>query len=335
MPGTAVHLDSVDDYLGPAEKRFFGAGFRRVEYDYQPVSVRSLADGSVMLHTLLGVAYPADWSRKGRSADLRPHLSTVDGLITAVQLSELTLTHSFGLSAADRRRMLVRSVRIKAGTTPDEELGRLQVTTRLLTSVTDPAALNGQSSVLETRLGGMRVRCEIDHAAVGRPLGRSVGRARYAGPDSLLGPAEERYYGTGFARQAHALRRVLVEPERLRAEAGVHIARAGLVADQGIEGRYQPFLGMVDSFVVSLQLGQVLLYELDGTERGASNTLWMRGTEIVAAPVPQVCSDGAAAVTRLENAQLLERPDGVWRTADVVGVLGGVTTRCSVTHRLP
>ncbi|MEV4615214.1 AvrD family protein [Kitasatospora sp. NPDC049258] len=321
-------ISSVDDYLGAGAQRFFGAGYRRVEYTYGTVSLESFASGAATLRTHLRVAYPADWSRKKDNVDLLPHLSTVDALIIAVQAGDLLLTHTFGLEPEQRLFMRVRQVRIKAAGAPLEELDRLAVRAELLRTEAP-----GRSSTVEVTIGAMRVRCEIEHP-------RAAARAAvgdYADPDALLGPAASRYYGTGFVHRAQTIEEIVLDP-------GTGLARGSVLfpgsagpgpAQGGIEGGYQPFLGLVESFVTGLQLGQILLYELDGLARGRSNTLWMRGTTMKAAGAAEPLRDGMPITVRLADGALLERPDGIWRTADIVGGIGGTAMRCSIAHRLP
>jgi Pseudomonas avirulence D protein (AvrD) len=338
MSSTEIFVPQVDDYLGAAEHRFFGAGYRRVRYDYRPVRLSSTRAGQAELETGLAIVYPRDWSRKTAGTDLRPHLSTVDALIAAVQSAELLLTHALGLEPLARRSLRVRTMRIKAGRVPDEELGELAVRARLLGFEREP---EGFVSTVEATIGGMRVRCAVEHPSAVP----AAAEADYAHPDLLLGGAEGRYYGAGFAHRAHLVHQVAADPRAGRASALVDFPGSlGAVEGagpgepgplrHGIEGRWQPALGLVDCFVTSLQLGQVLLYELDGLRRGRSNTLWMRGTELRAAAEPQPLRDGARLTTRLEDSRLLERADGVWRAADIVGELGGATTRCSVAHKI-
>lgn len=330
-------LDSVDDYLGPAEKRFFGSGFRRVTYRHDKLEVCRGEEGRTELSGRLGVGYPPDWSTKARRGDLRPHLSTVDGVITAVHLSEATLTHALRLTAERRRAGRVLQVRIKAGTVPDEELAGLPVRSTLLGSA--PATDDDGDAVvsrLETLVGVMRVRTALRHPGAA-PAADAPAGATYASPEELLGPADRQYYGTGFAARTQSVRKVVARVAEARADAVVDVAQepGSVLATEGTEGLYQPFVGLVDTFVTSLQLGQILLYETDGISRGASDTLWMRTTVLTAGVEPDPIRYETPLSVRLENSALLRRDDETWRAADIVGSLAGNTVRCSVAHRLP
>jgi hypothetical protein len=92
---------------------------------------------------------------------------------------------------------------------------------------------------------------------------------------------------------------------------------------------------MVDCFVTSLQLAQVLLYEMDAMQRSDSSTLWMRHTRIDAAGPPRATRENVPLTTSLTNTCLLEMDGGLWRTSDIIGQLGCVQLRCAVAHMLP
>lgn len=337
LPAKELLLDSVDDYLGPGEKRFFGSGFRRVQYRYDKVEMTGGRDVPTELGSRLDVVYPADWSTKAKTrGDLRPHLSTVDGLIIAVHMSETVLTHALGLGPESRRAGRVLSVRIKAGTEPDEELTGLPVRTTVL-GVPVPDSEGEAVSRLQTMVGAMRVRTDLRHPQPGPTSGGPVATAAYGSPAELLGPVERQYYGTGFAARTQSVRKVAVRVAEARAHAVVDVAQepGTVLATEGTEGLYQPFVGLIDTFVTSLQLGQILLYETDGISRGASNTLWMRTTVLQASAEPDPIRYETPLDVRLENSTLLRRDEEIWRAADIVGRLAGNTVRCSVAHRLP
>lgn len=286
-----------------------------------------MTDGT--LAAAVGLRYPADWSRKAARGGLRPHLSTIDAILLAVQLGELYLTHAHGLDDEARRRLWVRRLRIRAGTSPDEELA--EVTTRTRPA---PVGAAGDESVavLDSRIGGMRVRCEI----VGVPaVPPRAGRAAdYGDPAALLGPAADRYYGSGFARRGQRLDDLAVHTDDRVATATV-TPTGGDAGRAGIEGAYQPAPTVVDCFATALQLAQILLYETDSMRRGDSNTLWMRNTELTVAAPPGALPDRLPLHTSLTGLDLLTMNGALWRAAQINGQLGAITLRCAVAHALP
>lgn len=323
--GRLIRLATVDDYLGPGNQRFFGQGFRRVRYRAHGFDATCEPDATVALRGAVSVRYPTDWSRKA-TGDLRPHFSTLDALVLAAEATQLSLADAYGSSVARSSRTWLRTVRITAGTTPQENLERLPVrlTGRLGETVGHRAA-----SHTDTRIGTMRVRCEAMHS-VGTPV---LGQRHYESADVVLGPAGDRYYGDGFRAWRQHLSDVRIDLDALRADAMLVLEPDDSIVFSPRDR--SPSVSMVDAFVTALQLAQVMLYELDGIRRQDSDTLWMRQTVLTTEHAELPCPQGAPATVTLENSRRIPVAGAIWRTADIVGDVGGVRLRCAVTHRLP
>lgn len=321
-----LYYENVDDRLGPAEKRFFGTGFRRSEH-----TIRRLRVGAGRIDAAAAVRYPADWSTKGE-VDQLPHLSTVDVLVLGAQLAELQVAQAYGLDPGRRSSMWLRRVRIQAGRAPLEEgLDDFPVTAVAAGTADDAVIAGFRVSLVDCRVGPLRIRCEIEH-----PDAPAAGvAATFDNLEEALGDPADRFYGAGFRGYRAGVVQVEVIPGARRATAVAQVTAQDRPAGAGLDGFRQPSISTIDCFTVGLQLGQILLYELDGIDRARSQTLWMRHTWLATA-APQPCAPGPIRVSAaLENVRLLERAaDDRWRTADIVATMAGVTMRCAVAHRL-
>lgn len=292
-----VSLTSVDAYLGPGATRFFGAGHQRVQYEFLDLAIEP--DGTVRGHAC--VSYPTGWSTKA-TGPLRPHLSTIDALILGADLAEAALRGTNG----DAWTGWLRRVDIRAGAAPYEEgLDRVAVGASIVSTAGDGDG-DAPVSVVECAVANMVVRCEVEHGLAGRT-------------DLPL-------YG-GYRGRRQLIEDVTVDVARERADASVTILASG---DQ-----VAPVITLVDSFVVALQMGQVLLYELDGVERAHSNTLWMRNTTITCRTPHPPIDQRIAVTTSLTASRLLKGRGATWRSATVEADVNGVHARCSVAHELP
>ncbi|MFC7922605.1 AvrD family protein [Streptomyces cinereoruber] len=333
--GRQILLKTIDDYLGPGETRFFSRGYQRAEYDVRDVVVTPADAPDAGVRATVDVGYPADWSRKKDGTDLRPHLSTVDALVLAVQLAELHLAHGYGLDAAARTRMRLHKVVLRAGGAPQEELRDIPLAARLVKTADRTGHPDRYLTVHDCTVGNLRVRTEIEHEIVTR----AVEEARHADLDRALGPGAHRFWGEGFKRRHHAISDVRVDMDALVAQADVHFAPEPEPAREGIEGAHQSSLSLVDVFVVNLQLVQILMYELDNVSRAESNTLWMMQTVLEAAPEPVELPDhpdrSRLARAELTGKRLLPLRGGTWRSVEVRAELAGVALRCGFAHELP
>lgn len=322
---------SIDDLLGPAASRFFGDGHRRVEYRFTCVEAEPGTERGITARA--AVICPPDWSLKGARAQV-PHLSTIDALIAGGRMAELLLTREHRLSGAQLAQAWLRRVEIRAGKAPDEEnLERLQVSARLTGTRPYDGAGGTAVSALACRIGSMRLRCEVVHPVLPAPP---------AG-DCEIDPVTLSWlplglYGEGFRRRRQPLTDVTVDTGRQQATAAARLVPVpgARPVTAGLEAAYQPAVGFVDAFVVTLQMGQALLYALDGLDRARSNTLWMRRTVLECETPNRPAAGPFPVLTALVDSTLLDARDGTrWRTADITGDCAGVRVICSVTHELP
>ncbi|MFD5539682.1 AvrD family protein [Streptomyces sp. NPDC127079] len=327
------YLADISDYLGAPERRFFGEGYRRARHRLTGFHIPEAADEAAgterpRLGATAQVVYPSDWSRKG-DVDQRPHLSTVDVLLLVAQLTEALLVAHLGLTEGELATVWLARVRIKAGSRPvEEDLSGFPVTACVAERLPAPRPGRARTAV-EATVGTLRVRLEADHPDV-RPGER---------------PGTEPVVRAGGYGDTHRLGGQRVESMQVR--PGTNVATADVRLTEGpdgplggMEGEQQPSVHLVDAFVTALQVGQVLLYELDRVERAASDTLWMRSTllETTTPHRPRTAADGGPLPLRVElrDALLLGNRHGeTWRRADIVAHLADITVVCSVAHRLP
>ena len=329
---TQLAYGSVDDYLGPAETRFFGRGFQRAEYQISEVRVQPGREDRPEVRATVSVSYPADWSRKRDNIDLRPHLSTVDMLVLGVQFSEVALLHTYELDEEQRRDLWVRKVTLTAGTTPQEELTGLTGSAVPRETRPAPDSADTQISVFDCAVGVMRARVEIEHPT--RQARAATGT--YSSLEDVLGAPGLRYYGDGFKLRRQYVENVRVDMMELRATADVRLDPAGSEsATRGVDGRYQPSVSLVDCFVTNLQLAQVLMYELDGVPRQESNTLWMLRTVLDAAKPVRPFGEALPTEVAITGKHLVPLRGGTWRNVEIRGGCGGVDLRASFAHELP
>ncbi|MEU3794765.1 AvrD family protein [Streptomyces fructofermentans] len=319
----SLEFASIDDFLGPRDGRFLGEGFKRVDHSLTDLTISPGAQGAAGIEATAHLAVPGAWSRKGGQQQ-KPHLSSIDVMIFAAQLTGLYAAHTCALGPD--ALFEVRSVDMKAGPSPDEEgLDEFPVSGRLAAAETGGGSW---STTLECRVGSLSARLHAVHSAGRPPTGT---RRAYHLAQELPGPWNDQPYGV-----PHSARRQLLTGVNVTGDGADGLqasARVALVPDGAEAARDHTQATMIDAFVAAMQLGQVLLYTLDGVDREGSNNLWMRRTRVTAgAGAPARGDDEVTA--RLGQARVLPSDSGTWRSAELSGTLHGVQARASVVHLL-
>jgi hypothetical protein len=189
-------------------------------------------------------------------------------------------------------------------------------------------SLCGHVSVVECRVGPIRVAYEIEHEP-GQP------GSRHAVETLLEGP-EGRYYGGGYKETAREIHDIDVDLKAGRVEARIRITeQAAAGSREGIGAAYQPCLTPIDVIITIAQLAQVLIYSSDGLTRDQTSTLWTRRFSFKLSTPYQPIANPCIASLMVARSRVIPMADKKWRTLDMTGTLLGVAGEFSVTHSLP
>lgn len=321
MSSPSADGPSIDDLLGPRHGRFFGDGYRRtaprlrvLRVDHRPTE--STLSGSA------GVHVSHAWSVKdGRQQ--RPHLATTDVLALTAQCVGALLASRFDPATA--ARSLVTDVQLVAGNEPHEEnleefplVAELRVASERESSVTFTAHVGSMTAT------GTLTRPPAVPSMANLAASASETLALCRGP-----------YGTALPARSLNLVSVRTDGSAARVMSLLACSAHGSSEHVGLEAAFQPAYTLVDVFVATLQLGQVLLYDLDSISRGSSSTLWMRTTRLQTTGPLEIGTGPIEIDVALQRARLITKDDATWRLADIVGHLGPYRSRASVAHQIP
>jgi Pseudomonas avirulence D protein (AvrD) len=301
---TLNFYQNIDDFLGLRTGRYFGDGYLKTHQKIRDFNISGGLD--CMNLTCVGrVDVPELWSKKGGDIQ-KPHLSTIDVIELALECLRLLREAQKGspVLATD----FLRELRITAGNTPVEDgLNAISIAGR----VSRGADMQEQ---MELQIANMTVTMFLS------PLGETASRS------------------LEYCRKPVQLNNVMFNKDDVVLPYGVVdtvVQSYGAIETDQMNESQSLAWSVASAFACSLQLGQLLLYKLDGVDRATSNTLWMKRTTIsLSGPLPLVGSMQPIH-TRLSNVRRYTKADGDWRRADVTSSLCNMLLVCSVTHRLP
>ncbi|MCX4573276.1 AvrD family protein [Streptomyces sp. NBC_01571] len=326
-----VEYASIDDALGPATRRYFGDGLRRVE---QSISDIHIGLGQVSVVSATGsLAYPALWSSKSSSAgELKPHLSSVDAVVFAVWLAECYLLQVYGLNEEQISRAWIRSLNIRAGAAPVENLDAFPISARGADTFRQPYSILDYVTKFECMIANIKVEITVEHEI--SHLSHKV--ASFPSASEVLGQSFP-LYGVGHRENIRSVENVVVriEKEKTDARGAVTLTPNSIRAYGGISSAYARSVSVLDGIIVTAQLIQASLYRLDAVSRDDSSTLWMRHFSFSTETPYQPFASPFMASANTKSLRLIEKGGVEWRMADFEASMLSMSGTASVTHILP
>ncbi|ENV48739.1 hypothetical protein P255_02737 [Acinetobacter brisouii CIP 110357] len=288
----------VDEFLGDKKTRYFGAGYLNSNHAIYDFSSES-DDQNILKFSCFGrVVLPQTWSIKGNGSQ-KPHLSTID----IIELSLLTFDHLIQTVYSNLPKIsyksLIYKMIIRAGKSPVEsDFDQINIHGSM-------DKIDQETKALNLDISNMRI--EIQYSS-------DFNKIDYSAPTvDLKTPLD--------------INDVMINVNEMKASALV-------TNNQLMKEKMEPWSTSC-LFSVGLQLGQVLLYQLDSISRSESNTLWMKKTEIFFLSDKPNLDHSHPIFTRLDNVRRYKTSDGDWRKADIYSIFGNTKIICSVTHKLP
>lgn len=318
-------ISSIDDLLGDSRTRFFGAGFRLVTHELTDLVVDT---GKKTICASAKIDYPASWSTK-KSVELKPHLSSLDALTIGAQLCEVFVRAAFGIEGSAADRLWLSRSSLKAGNNPTIDLAAVPVSATLVETKSSPDSLCGHLSSFTAQVGSIGLEFTIDHPIVDAT--DSV--ARWANVHDVLGPAENRHFGSAYTATQLDLRDIEFQTDR--AGALLHLEEPdGRPRLHGMGAAYFPFVSPMNAIVGVAQLAQAMLYQYDNISRDVSHTLWMRKIALEH-PKPAMAGRSLQVSTWSTKMSLLPIKDATWRTGSFAMSMPGILATYTVAHQLP
>lgn len=324
---------NIDEFLGPSDSRYFGSGYRRIRHHIRDIDMDCEAG---RFSASIGIEYPQDWSKKGERGDLRPHLSTVDILVSAIQLCDAFLLCRFGFSFEHERQLWLHHIGIKSARTAHEDLSDIPVQGGYVSCVPAAPGSTRHLSSFEVRIAGFSVEVIVAHALSESrfPFGPRVVLKHL---DELLGRSRRSLYGHHYKSLKHDIYDMhFPNDETLTGRVSI-LEDNGYAPTVGVGSGFSGYASAVDMMICGAQMAQVLMYRLDNLSRQNSHNLWMRAFSInMPEPVPRLAPlDMDIGVTKTRMCSMGGSP---WRTAEMTSTCAQIknfSMSAVIAHQIP
>ena len=310
-----VRYSSIDELLGPKDKRYCSSGFKNVNFSFSNVVIARSS-----LEAKVHVDFSKKWSSKNNES-LKPHLGTTEYFNIAVILSELLLISHFELDDLAISKSRVTCLKIKAK--PAGELHLIQ-DAKVDYKGTIEAGSGAGASSFDICIGHMAIRFTIVHE-----MRNPRTEAPYADFSVYLNHLQRHFYKTGYKECTTEIEDVEVDMEERLAQCAVSFKSP---SDRFGIGSYYPTMNIANFILIAGQLMQVLLYELEGIRRDQSKNLWLRGLEInFDKPVSKMNANATVYCQTFKEVILRGEK---WRIADFAVSMESLSAKFYMTHQI-
>ena len=276
----------LKEVLGPERGRFFGEGYRKVQYG---ANRRSACNPRGATYDC-SVDYPEDWSITPMGNPRQPHLSTVDA--TILPLLGIEYAMSAGPANESMPRFHVSELELRSGNQPWNDLQSVPMSIR-------PVETNHSEHKYRATVGNIDTKLTLRKGPTGSTQ-----------EDPEADPAQGTPYGS-FYRFTECRSTIESYSNDDREATGSHRFTTTLKpygCPRGIEGSVWPAVSIADYLVTMGQMVQALVQLQHGT--GRAGTLWMRSVSVTRAGLPSplpTTLQSHVSITRDRLVRLRER----------------------------
>lgn len=297
----AIEQTSIDQLLGPAEDRYFGAGFRGFN-----TTIKSYECSAMQFHGEVLIEYIGPVRPRGEL----PHLGSIEILAIALQLATFGLNRLGKIGVEDTNRSFLRyyTVQIKQSL----PAGKYPYSCLLRSSSQDGKSLQGSTTVLEITIGSVRVHLELDH--------RGGSRFRKLPAKEIIPVMVDQLHSKGYKCTSLTISNVVLHPEKQYVSAD--IVHELLIEESKFQGIGSARYGLLptDALRIIGQLMQALLYKMDRTDRLRCSNIWLRKMDLHMER-PYFATEARAQV-KFNYIRKIAKGDEQWKLIKLQGQVG-------------
>ncbi len=302
----------IDKVLGNFEERYFGAGHKRSVYSLY----KAFETDEDNYQGSASIELGSSWSEKN-GEQIRPHLSTIDGVVLAALLAEKYLEEKHPEIAT--KEMFLSMFEIKAGGNPIEDLQNITLSIKKVS--VEAEIFNFKIDIL-----GMKVNLKI------RKIENNyTDLEQIASSDS----SDRGYIAYHLKDIRHDIDNInFLNQNNLFCD---FIRGEEMQTNySGLSCNFSKSISALEWLVVFSQMGQLVAYNYDFIDRRESHNLWMRWVK-AELKSPYFYEEPILMTGEIVKASLLNRGEDKWRTFDVAGstIDNNVKFEGKMAHKLP
>lgn len=288
-------IQTVDEFLGNSQKRYFGEGHK-----YSSYAIHLARDATDFSHYSGTVLQEKAWSVKD-GLEMTPHLSTIDAIILSIMAIEKKYEKSqpeWPLS-----RYYLSSFQIKAGNAAEENLENIQI------ELLQEERVGQEKIAFWLKVGQLHVQCALELL-----------------PESVQLKSQNKtganYLENHLKAVTHQLTNIQITPNYeimsdIQTVRSVK-AKTGEGA-QGLNSLVATHMSLIEWLIIFAQLSQVEAYHHDALERDQTDVYWMRQVSAAMDKNYFLEADPQVVIGRIDDVKILKFRQEEWHVFKMSG----------------
>jgi hypothetical protein len=306
---TKRNVGEISELLGPKENRYFSNGFKYMEILYGDFTQN---DGS--LFTTIQVKSGSGWLKKN-GKNLSPHLGTTEFIAIAAVMTQHLLEREKQLSNDEIEWSWISRFicKIRQCTEIDQHYipisGKIESTESLADFL---------QSKIQIQIGTLQIILFVCHP----PAGSSSRNKKDVGSIDI--------YQKGYKLHDLSIYDVVLDRENKTSSGNVVLYEEN-IRKNGIGSKY-PGMILTDFILVTGQLAQALLYDLNGNDREKSNNMWLREVDVRSEnPSKEKVSNSKVTFHTINN---VRKNNEIWQSIALTCSLDNMYSKAKIAQKL-
>lgn len=251
--------DGADYFLSSSTKRYLSSGFKRTRHFIRITSIdkeRLTAD--------LFINWPNSWSEK-KGDQLKPHVGTLDYFLFSERLVETYLKYVSHIKDYDISQMWIKYFSFKAGS-----------------ECIDTNSFKSSCILKSDRIENGYLIYQFEISISNANVNLAIQLPQNTVKNEIESFSEKHltedsyYYFDGYKRALRNISNISIDTQKKLLSANYELKHFEDATFYGIGEKFMPAITFCDLMLGAGQLSQVLLYEMDHTNREKASNLWLR-----------------------------------------------------------
>ena len=302
-------IGEISELLGPKGNRYFSNGYKSIEILYGDFAQN---DGN--LFTTIQAKSGGSWSKKNEK-NMSPHLGTTEFIAIAAVMTQHLLEKEMQLSNDEIERSWISRFVCKIKQCTEIDQHYIPVSSKVVSTEVLAGFLQSQ---VQIQIGTLQATLFVCHP----PAGSSNQYKKDAGSINL--------YQKGYKLRDLSIYDVVLDRENKTSSGNVFLYEEN-IQKNGIGAKY-PGMILTDLILVTGQLAQALLYNLNGKDRENSNNMWLREVDVRSdIPPREKVSNSKVTFHTINN---VTKNNEIWQSIALTCSLGNMYSKAKIAQKL-